>query len=173
MSVVIVHAPVSDFTGEVAGCAFARGAALVDRRNRSALQYFRRHGYTVDGERNDERTEVLDPRSHTEEVVGTKLRDAAVDPRPEDYLPPTNAGQANPHGPLVVSPEIEGPQGRRGTLPPTTAGSGTPSVPGDTEPTKSAQKSDWVDFALSQGANPEDLKGLTRDALVEKFATKG
>jgi hypothetical protein len=31
------------------------------------------------------------------------IRDAAVDPRPEDFLPPTNAGQANPHGPEVVA----------------------------------------------------------------------
>lgn len=49
-----------------------------------------------------------DPRDLEHVQVGTKLRDAAVDPRPDDYLPPTNAGQANPHGPLVVAPEIHG-----------------------------------------------------------------
>ncbi len=39
-------------------------------------------------------------------VVGTPLRDAAVDPRPGDFLAPTNAGKADPHGPLVVAPGI-------------------------------------------------------------------
>lgn len=38
---------------------------------------------------------------------GTRLRDAAVDPRPEDYRPPTNAGEpgelGNPHGPHVIA----------------------------------------------------------------------
>lgn len=37
--------------------------------------------------------------------IGTPLRDAAVDPRPGDASVPTNAGQADPHGPLVVSPQ--------------------------------------------------------------------
>lgn len=47
--------------------------------------------------------------------LGTPLRDAAVDPKPWDFLPPTNAGEADPHGPLVVSPGIhgEGPKGIR------------------------------------------------------------
>jgi hypothetical protein len=35
--------------------------------------------------------------------LGTPIRDAAVDPRPGDYLAPVNAGKANPHGPAVVS----------------------------------------------------------------------
>jgi hypothetical protein len=39
-------------------------------------------------------------------MLGSPLRDAAVDPRPGDFLAPTNAGQADPHGPLVVSPQI-------------------------------------------------------------------
>lgn len=34
---------------------------------------------------------------------GTRLRDAAVDPRPGDYQAPTNAGSADPHGPECVS----------------------------------------------------------------------
>jgi hypothetical protein len=53
--------------------------------------------------------EPVDPRNLPNggvSVVGTPLRDAAVDPQPEDFLPPTNAGQANPHGPDVVAPEI-------------------------------------------------------------------
>ena len=41
-------------------------------------------------------------------LLGTPLRDAAVDPQPQDFLPPTNAGEADPHGPLVVAPGIHG-----------------------------------------------------------------
>lgn len=40
------------------------------------------------------------------EPVGSRLRDATVDPRPGDFLAPLNAGQANPHGPEVVAPMI-------------------------------------------------------------------
>jgi hypothetical protein len=42
---------------------------------------------------------------------GTRLRDAAVNPAPGDFLAPTNAGTEDPHGPLCVSPEIHGTQG--------------------------------------------------------------
>lgn len=44
-------------------------------------------------------------------VLGTALRDAAVNPVAADFLTPTNAGSADPHGPLCVSPEIHGSQG--------------------------------------------------------------
>lgn len=37
---------------------------------------------------------------------GTPLHDAAVDPRPGDFLPPINAGLEDPHGPLVRSIEV-------------------------------------------------------------------
>lgn len=54
----------------------------------------------------------LDPRTVEEVQIGTSLRDAAVDPLPTDYLPPTNAGLAgeagNPHGPNVIAPQIHG-----------------------------------------------------------------
>lgn len=57
-----------------------------------------------------EQLEVPDPRDGTEVQLGNSLRDAAVDPRPGDFLPPINAGKdgpaGNPHGPNVVSPEI-------------------------------------------------------------------
>lgn len=50
-----------------------------------------------------------DARDYTDPArVGGTLRDASVDPRPGDYLPPTNAGKADPHGPLVVAPGIHG-----------------------------------------------------------------
>lgn len=50
--------------------------------------------------------EPADPREVGDEQVGTKLRDGAVDPRPGDFLAPTNAGDANPHGSDVVSPGL-------------------------------------------------------------------
>ena len=63
-----------------------------------------------------------DPRDFTEpELIGTPLRDAAVDPLPKDFLAPSNAGVAgpngNPHGPTVVSPGIHGNEGVRGIVP--------------------------------------------------------
>lgn len=63
-----------------------------------------------------------DPRDYvTPTRVGTRLRDAAVDPRPGDFLPPVNAGlsgeEGNPHGPNVYSPEIHASQGLRPVRP--------------------------------------------------------
>lgn len=46
--------------------------------------------------------------------IGTPLRDAAVDPRLSDFLPPTNAGEpgpvGNPHGSHVVAIEVDDPR---------------------------------------------------------------
>lgn len=62
-----------------------------------------------------------DPRDVTPTNVGSPLRDAAVDPEPTDYLPPTNAGAdgelGNPHGPHVVAPGIHAEQGIRPVRP--------------------------------------------------------
>lgn len=77
------------------------------------LAYFERKGYGIDGSdpTRPEDPEPADPRDHTPEHVGARARDAAVDPRPEDFLPPTNAGRANPHGPDAVSPGIHAVHG--------------------------------------------------------------
>lgn len=48
---------------------------------------------------------------------GTALRDAAVNPVAADFLPPTNAGEDDPHGPTCVSPEIHGSQGTHPVTP--------------------------------------------------------
>lgn len=60
---------------------------------------------------------AIDPRDLVSQVIGTPLRDGAVDPLPGDFLGPTNAGAegelGNPHGPSVISPEIHGSQGVR------------------------------------------------------------
>lgn len=63
----------------------------------------------------------LDPRNLEDQQVGTRLRDGAVDPRPGDFLGPTNAGVegelGNPHGPTVVNPEIHALQDNRPVRP--------------------------------------------------------
>lgn len=62
-----------------------------------------------------------DPRVIEDERIGARLRDGAVDPRPADFLGPSNAGtegeQGNPHGPTVVSPEVHAHQGARPVRP--------------------------------------------------------
>lgn len=72
------------------------------------LAYLREKGFGVDGKTVDQpdAPAVVDSRDIVEEQVGTKARDAAVDPKPEDFLPPVNAGKADPHGPKVVAPQI-------------------------------------------------------------------
>lgn len=65
---------------------------------------------------------MADPRDYVNPtVVGTPLRDGAVDPREGDFLGPLNAGLAgedgNPHGPNVVSPQIHASDGIRPVRP--------------------------------------------------------
>lgn len=112
-----IKAPNKEYNGTGPGEAvFKNGVAKTD--DESAINYYRSAGYEVDGETDNpvDLPTVPDPRDHTEEAVGTRLRDAAVDPRPGDFLAPINAGEANPHGPEVVSPEIHA-SGPAGILP--------------------------------------------------------
>lgn len=78
-------------------------------------QYLKGAGYGLGSSKptKPQEPEVPDPRDIEDGVVGTPLRDAAVDPQPGDFLAPVNAGKANPHGPEVVAPEIHasGPAG--------------------------------------------------------------
>lgn len=63
----------------------------------------------------------IDPRTIEDEHIGTRLRDGSVDPRPGDFLGPSNAGAegelGNPHGPTVVNPEIHAMQDNRPVRP--------------------------------------------------------
>jgi hypothetical protein len=90
----------------VGGLVFQDGVAETD--DPAILNYCRDAGYGVGSTkpRSLDAPEAPDPRDLADTVVGTRLRDAAVDPRPEDFLAPTNAGKANPHGPKVVAPQI-------------------------------------------------------------------
>lgn len=108
---VTVYSPVPGYEGRVLNVEFDDGKASVDESDHQALAYFRRHDYGI-GERPKARVATSpDPREVGEggsgtEAVGTRLRDAAVDPQSGDFLPPTKAGKANPHGPAVVSPGV-------------------------------------------------------------------
>lgn len=66
-------------------------------------------GYGIDGQ-DPEPVAVAEPlvdsRDVGSELIGSPLRDAAVDPEPSDFLAPANAGEADPHGPQVVAPGI-------------------------------------------------------------------
>lgn len=94
---------------------------------------------------------IADPRDITPTTVGTPLRDAAVNPDGDDFLPPTNAGEegelGNPHGPTVVSPEIHGSQGTRPVRPGDVPGDAGEQSEGELEHT-----ADWHPGAVP----PED-----------------
>lgn len=103
-----IYAPNQLFNGVGAGgVVFKDGVA--ETNNAAALMYFRDAGFGIDGPPPGppDATPRFDARDFAEPIVlGTPLRDAAVDPKPTDFLPPTNAGEADPHGPLVVSPGL-------------------------------------------------------------------
>lgn len=115
-----IVSPVEGYSGDgPAGVEFEDGVAETD--NEGAIAYFRSAGYTVDDEApaEPEPTPQVDAREAATEVkVGAPLRDAAVDPQPEDFLAPVNAGNEDPHGPRVVAPGVH-------AMPP------GPIVPGD------------------------------------------
>lgn len=198
----VIHSPVEGYTGPgPGGLEFKDGQAETD--NEAIVRYARKAGYGIDSPaETPEDPEPADPRALPEqEQVGTRLRDAAVDPRPEDYLPPTNAGEANPHGPLVVSPELHG-QGVKPIHP-------GPVTPGDPEaqeqretalaeavlvgntdvqdavqaaaddnpqpeepPAKSAAKATWVDWAVARGASREQAEASTKDQIMAQYGPR-
>lgn len=108
-----IRTPVAGYTGRayIGGLVldFDEGTATVDGDLPGGVAvYLAENGYGIDGAPKEPAPtpEPADPREHALTQVGTRLRDAAVDPRPGDFLPPTNAGDANPHGPDVVAPGI-------------------------------------------------------------------
>lgn len=107
-----VKSPVEGFTGTtVVGTTsleFKDGVAEVKDAPEGVLGYLRSKGYTVDGKAIEQpaEPEPVDSRDVVEEQFGSKARDAAVDPHPDDFLAPINAGEADPHGPKVVAPQL-------------------------------------------------------------------
>ncbi|WP_228974955.1 hypothetical protein [Streptomyces sp. DH12] len=198
----VIHSPVKGYTGPgPAGLAFKDGRAETD--NPMIIRYAKKAGYGIDEPAEPPKEpEPADPREHSEpEQIGTRLRDAAVDPRPEDYLPPTNAGEANPHGPLVVAPEIHGAgpkpihpgpvtpgdpaaQEQRETalaravlvdnedVPDVVAAAAEANPQPEEPPAKSAAKSTWVEWAVLRGASREAAEDATKTQLIEQYGPK-
>lgn len=187
-----IHAPNTGYGGTRHGVAFTRGVGETD--DEQAIAYFRARGYGIDGPAPQrDAAEPADPRKvgflgSGIDPQGTTLRDAAVDPRPGDFLPPSNAGEANPHGPEVVSPEIHGSQGMRPVKPgevhvddtdaqeaaetehAEAAADGTPITDGQVDrPVKSASKADWVEYAVAQGMDRAEAEKATKANLVERY----
>lgn len=129
-----VSAPVADYSGVVAGVSFTDGKGEVEAGNRGALDYFRRNGYGLGG---DDPTPAepeapVDSRDLPGIVAQPPSNDAAVvtdagGPDSDAFLPPANAGEADPHGPEVVSPGLHavGPN---------------PLVPGEVSPDAAKQE---------------------------------
>ncbi|CAL9313872.1 hypothetical protein [Streptomyces sp. SudanB91_2054] len=170
-----ITAPEPHFSGEVAGVVFSKGRATVDSSNTSALAYFRRKGYGVNGEATTEAREVFEPTDPRDvaTVEGGSLRDGAVEPRATDAGLPTNAGVANPHGPNVVSPEAPTPPGQ--VLDTERAAVGETYEPGDGAPKRGASKAEWQAYARSQAKDSDEeaqIGGLTKEELVERYGSK-
>lgn len=117
MATIEVRAPNVGYTGLSAGVAFAEGVAQVDPANRAALSYFRNAGYVVDGVDYapvEPIETVLTPgmSANPDGIIRQPWsNDAAImanagGPDSDAFMPPTNAGLADPHGPLVVSPGL-------------------------------------------------------------------
>ncbi|MFJ8109985.1 hypothetical protein [Streptomyces sp. NPDC096132] len=71
--------------------------------------------------------------------------------------------------PYVEAPaeETEGPTGV-GQVP--APGQQVPGLP-LTEPAKTANKPEWVGWAVVKGADPEEADGMTKADLIEKYGT--
>lgn len=107
-----IYAPNADYNGISAGVQFTAGVG--ETRNPAAVAYFTRSGYGIDephpafGKR-ETGTEYVPEAPAI--VRGPESRDAAVvenagGPLSDAFLPPTNAGHADPHGPAVVAPGL-------------------------------------------------------------------
>lgn len=171
-----ITTPVPGYNGQgPGGLFFSDGAAETD--NEAIIAYCRGAGYGIDGDPPEpERPEVPDPREVTTTVVGAPARDAAVDPRPEDFRPPVNAGQGNPHGPEVYAPGLPG-GGLQPTAPPAAAPREVPegqdAGPDATRPTQGAPVAEWRAYALTQVDNDPavhaEVEKMTKAELIKKY----
>lgn len=194
-----ITSPIQGFSGRTSIGAttltFTDGVAEHDGDLPDGVKaYLKRTGYGIGSKAAsapEGAPEPADPRKVADEQVGSRLRDAAVDPKSGDYLAPVNAGQANPHGPQVVSPEIHSSQGVRPVKPgdvhvddadaqdadekahTAAATDGTPVTDGadESRPKGNASLEAWQEYARTQGATDEDLDGATRDELRDRYTT--
>ncbi|MFG2671365.1 hypothetical protein [Streptomyces sp. NPDC048445] len=168
-----ITTPVPGYSGQGPGnLQFQDGVAESD--DPAIIAYCEGAGYGIDGAPpKREAAEPPDPRK-VGEAASAPLRDAAVDPRPEDYRAPTNAGEANPHGPLVVAPGITD------GAPPAEPQNGAdaeghekhddPEVP---RPAQAAPVADWRAYALTQVDNDPavhaEVEKLTKAELIKQY----
>lgn len=199
------------YTGTVAGIRFEDGEpvgaddgphfAANEIRGHAAVRYLRRRGFRLEDGRVVRDVVVAQPEPADPRRVGflgsgiapqgTRLRDAAVDPKPQDFLPPSNAGQANPHGPDVVSPGLHGVEGVR----PVAAGLVPPPAPQEAKETAAAEQATsgetvdptaipqpkkgdlvgvWRDYAVhAHGVDRAEADELTKPQLIERFGGDG
>lgn len=185
-----VYAPNREYKGISAGVQFKAGVGATD--DAAALAYFANAGYGI-GEYKGPPTEqvLVDARDVSQPIpLGSRLRDAAVDPMPQDFLPPTNAGQADPHGPEVVSPQIHGSetgpivagdvhvddvdiQEAKETAADEATfvdGSEVNAVAATDRPSASASKAEWVEFAVGQGLERDEAEDMKKADLQARLA---
>lgn len=183
-----ITAPNGAYNGTIGDVTFTNGVAETD--NLAIISYCQGAGYDVDGHTADqaEPDEVVDSRDVERVQTGTRLRDAAVDPRPEDFMVPTNAGQADPHGPAVVAPGVHaappapivpGPvsddpdeqQAKETDVAQRVLVDGEPAtvVAEVSRPAQSANKAAWVDYAVSQGADRGEAEESTKAELIDEY----
>lgn len=120
-----ITSPIDGFTGTTylgpLTLEFQDGVAEADDLSDGARLYLTQNGYGLGSKQPspvEDASARPDSRDYdTPEQFGARLRDAAVDPQPGDFLAPTNAGTADPHGPDVVSPEVHASQGVRPVAP--------------------------------------------------------
>ncbi|RBY94086.1 hypothetical protein DQ244_01620 [Blastococcus sp. TBT05-19] len=93
------------------------------------------------------------------EQVGAPLRDAAVDPQPGDFLPPTNAGAADPHGPAVLAIEVGSLEYQRRVAERRAA----------ELPDAAAGVEEWRTYAIGRGADRHWAEAQTVPQLREVF----
>ncbi len=166
----------------VGGLVFTDGVATTD--NQAIIDYCTSAGYTVDGTAQDVSVPPP-PDSRTIEpvvVLGTPLRDAAVDPQPVDFLAPSNAGAADPHGPLAVNPEVHASQGVAPVVPGDVSGDpaqqeakeaaavGAAASPPIERPAGNATTAEWQEYAVSRGMSPEEAATHSRTELRDLYA---
>lgn len=174
-----ITAPVRDYSGPGPGnIMFSEGEAETD--NEAVIAYCRSAGYGIDEDPPaPPAPTVPDPREVTTTVVGGPLRDAAVDPRPEDFRPPVGAGDGNPHGPAVYAPGLPG-GGLQPTAPPADPdddGTGdVHTIDGDdevTRPPQAATVGEWRDYAKTQVDNDPavhaEIDKATKAELIKTY----
>lgn len=194
-----ITSPVAEFTGETSfgrtTLLFKDGVATTDKLDDGVRAYLLGAGYKVGSEQHDPITSLdgapvpddapIDSRDFADPTqVGSKVRDAAVDPHEDDFLAPTNAGLADPHGPDVVSPEVHASQGVRPVKPgdvgvddldaqdaaetqhAADATDGTPVDDGPERPAGNASAEAWQEYDRAKGGTGEG----SRDELRAKYS---